>query len=130
MKKLLVLVFAIALCLGVLCLGASADGITPSQPTQGDGTAENPYQISSAAELYWFAGLVNGDTSIIGSGVQQNTDAHAELTNDITIQTITYDNDGKPLASDLKQWTPIGGEETRDKNYTESDNKISRDNHI
>lgn len=41
MKKLLVLVFAIALCLGVLCVGASAD-IQPTKPTDGDGTVENP----------------------------------------------------------------------------------------
>ena len=98
MKKMLVLVFAIALCLGVLCVGASADGITPLQPQKGDGTAENPYQIGSAAELYWFAKTVN----------EGDYDANAVLTDDITIQTITYDDDGKPLASDLKQWTPIG----------------------
>lgn len=36
-----------------------AQGITPKRP-EGEGTVENPYQISTAAELYWFAGLVNG----------------------------------------------------------------------
>ncbi len=98
MKKLLVLVFAIALCLGALCVGASAaDGGTPEKP-DGDGTAENPYQIGSAAELYWFAKTVN----------EGDYDANAVLTDDITIQTITYDDDGEPLASGLKQWTPIG----------------------
>lgn len=35
-----------------------AQSITPTKP-KGDGKAE-PYQISNAAELYWFAGLVNG----------------------------------------------------------------------
>ena len=35
-----------------------AQGITPTRP-KGDGKTE-PYQISNAAELYWFAGLVNG----------------------------------------------------------------------
>ena len=98
MKKLLVLVFAIALCLGVLCVGASAaDGGTPEKP-DGDGTAQNPYQIGSAAELYWFAKTVN----------EGDYDANAVLTDDITIQTITYGVDGEPLASGLKQWTPIG----------------------
>ena len=108
MKKLLVLVFAIALCLGVLCLGASADGITPSQPT-GDGTAANPYQISTAAELYWFAQQVNsGETGI-----------NAVLTADITIQTITYGDDGNPAnADDLTQWTPICGKEIGNFVYT------------
>ncbi|HIS96349.1 MAG TPA: hypothetical protein IAD42_00060, partial [Candidatus Scatomorpha pullistercoris] len=74
MKKLLVLVFAIALCLGALCLGASADGITPSQPT-GSGTAENPYQIGTAEELYCFAQQVNSGSTGIS----------AVLTADITI---------------------------------------------
>lgn len=36
-----------------------AKSITPTPPN-GEGTAENPYQIGTAAELYWFAGLVNG----------------------------------------------------------------------
>ena len=36
-----------------------AQSITPTTP-KGKGTAEEPYQISTAAELYWFAGLVNG----------------------------------------------------------------------
>ena len=35
------------------------ESITPTQP-KGKGTAEKPYQIGTAAELYWFAGLVNG----------------------------------------------------------------------
>ena len=106
MKKLLVLVFAIALCLGVLCVGASAD-IQPTKPTVGDGTEESPYQISTAAELFWFAGLVNDEGK---------TDIDAVLTADITIQAITYGDDGNPAnADDLTQWTPIG---TVQKQYT------------
>ena len=77
MKKLLVLVFAIALCLGVLCLGASADySGTPSQPP-GSGTAEKPYQIGTAEELYWFAEQVN----------RGKRNINAVLTADITINT-------------------------------------------
>ena len=109
MKKLLVLVFAIALCLGVLCLGASADGITPSQPT-GDGTAANPYQISTAEDLFWFAEQVNGG----------ETGINAVLTADITIQAITYGDDGNPAnADDLTQWTPICGKKIGNSVYTE-----------
>ena len=93
MKKLLVLVFAIALCLGVLCLGASAaDGETPENP-DGDGTAENPYQIGSAAELYWFAKTVN----------EGDYDAHAVLTDDITIN-----ENGTLNGTPTYTWTPIG----------------------
>lgn len=92
MKKLLVLVFAIALCLGVLCVGASAD-IQPTEPTDGDGTAEKPYQIGTAAELYWFAGLVN-------SG---KTNINAVLTDDITIN-----ENGTLNGTPTYTWTPIG----------------------
>ncbi len=53
---------------------------------QGTGTADDPYQISSAAELYWFAAYVNED----------NTDACAVLTKDID------------LGGEDEPWTPIG----------------------
>ena len=100
MKKLLVLVFAIALCLGVLCLGASADGITPSKPAQ---DTDGVYQIGTVAELYWFAGLVNGTLT---DGTAQNTAAHAKLTNNITINTgvlAAIANGSPPTYT----WTPI-----------------------
>ena len=103
MKKLFVLVFAIALCLGVLCLGASADySGTPSQPT-GSGTAADPYKITTAEELYWFAGLVNGTLT---DGTAQNTAAHAKLTNNITINTgvLAAIASGRPPTY---TWTPI-----------------------
>lgn len=73
-----------------LVVSAGAEGITPSTPTNGDGTANNPYQISSAAELYWFAGLVNGG---------ENTAACAVLTNDITINEGVLDAGGTTLSS-------------------------------
>ena len=38
--------------------------ITPTKPANGVGTEASPYQISSKEELYWFAGLVNGDASV------------------------------------------------------------------
>ena len=103
MKKLLVLVFAIALCLGVLCVGASADySGTPKEPTQGDGTAAKPYQISSAAELYWFAKTVNGG----------DYDAHAVLTKDITINTGVL-NAVASGSTPANTWTPIGNSDNR-----------------
>ena len=44
-----------------------AQSITPTTP-KGKGRAE-PYLISNAAELYWFAGLVNG--TLKNGGVQR-----------------------------------------------------------
>ena len=86
--------------------------ITPSKPSTGDGSSESPYQISTAAQLYWFAGLVNGDASVCTGGVTQNTSANAVLTANITVNkdllaSINEDGtvkDGKTVVS----WKPIG----------------------
>ena len=93
-----------------------ATTITPTKPENGEGTAENPYQITSAAELYWFAGLVNGTLT----DVTKNSSACAKLMNDITVNNnlldrITYktDDDGN-LTNEVANggnfisWTPIG----------------------
>lgn len=84
--------------------------ITPAQPTHGDGTAENPYQISSAAELYWFAELVNGSLT---DGTPQNTAACAKLTADITVNSNLLSSldiwEGEVRNSwTFTSWTPIG----------------------
>ena len=69
--------------------------ITPTMPS-GNGTADSPYKIGTAAELYWFAALVNGDESVCTGNVTQKTSANAVLTADITVTNET--------------WTPIGFE--------------------
>lgn len=93
-----------------------ATTITPTKPENGNGTAENPYQITSAAELYWFAGLVNGTLT----DVTKNSSACAKLMNDITVndnllKNITYkkDESGNPTnevtnGENFISWTPIG----------------------
>ena len=45
---------------------------TPSKPS-GDGSENSPYQIGTAAELYWFAALVNGDTNVEGVAAADKT---------------------------------------------------------
>ena len=107
---------------------AWADGsITPSKPKTGDGSAASPYQIGTAAELYWFAGLVNGDASVCNfdatsnpSGTQQNLAACAVLTADIVVNSglaqgktmlgsLEYDASRKVTNGDnFVAWTPIG----------------------
>ena len=105
MKKLFVLVFAIALCLGVLCVGASADySGTPEKPAQGDGTVDDPYKISSAENLYWFAGLVNGTLT---DGTAQNKAANAVLMADIIINTGVLNAVASGITP-ANTWTPIG----------------------
>ena len=103
MKKLFVLVFAIALCLGVLCVGASADYSGAPKKPDGTGTVNDPYKISSAEELYLFAGLVNDG----------ECDANAELTNDITINTGVLSAVASGSTAKLQPWTPIGNSDNR-----------------
>ena len=98
------------------CVGAAmmlapmgAGAITPKKPT-GSGSSIDPYKISSKEELYWFAGLVNGDESIIGNSIKQNTGACAVLTQNITINENVLDENGNlnGNGSGLEQWPPIG----------------------
>lgn len=82
------------LCLLTALLGLFGAGQTwaQTQPT-GAGTQENPYKISTADELRWFAGLVNG--TLIG-GTDKNNAACAVLTTNIDLGGAA--------------WTPIGSE--------------------
>ena len=88
-----------------------AESISPSEPT-GKGTADEPYQIGNAAQLYWFAGLVNGTLP----NVEKNASANAILTADIIVNEGVLDAN-KDLVSgkDFIPWTPIG---TSDVPYT------------
>ena len=80
--------------------------ITPQQPS-GGGTSENPYQIGTPEELYWFAALVNGT-----NGLTQNTSANAVLTADITVNTdllASLKEDGSIKdGKTVETWKPIG----------------------
>ena len=82
-----------------------AKSITPTQP-KGEGTADEPYQIGTAAELYWFAGLVNGT---LPDGGGENLSANAILTANIIVNTGVLDaNKNLVSKSDLTEWEPIG----------------------
>ena len=61
-KKLLAICLAAALCAGMLAIGAAADEIEPDYGwyTDGIGTEEEPYVISSAAELMALGKLSQG----------------------------------------------------------------------
>ena len=79
------------------------ESITPIRP-KGDGKTE-PYQISNAAELYWFVGLVNGTLT----GVKKNISANAILTADITVNEGVLDaNKDLVSGSDFIEWAPVG----------------------
>lgn len=58
-----------------------------NKPTEGEGTEQSPYQITSAEELAWFRDTVNSGT----------TDIHARLLQDIDLNNVS--------------WEPIGTQE-------------------
>ena len=66
-----------------------------SAEPEGEGTAENPYQISNADQLYWFA--EHADTS-----------AHAKLTDDIVVNENLVNSVGNLNSGSYRSWTPIG----------------------
>ena len=101
-KKLFRLALLTALACALLIVGASA----ASEPTQpaGSGTVTDPYQISTAQELYWFAQEVNNG----------DNDANAKLTADITINENVLDEDGGLNGgTNLRELTPIGSSSKR-----------------
>ena len=99
MNKVFKLLFSAALML--CCFAASAAG---TQPSTGDGSQANPYQIATSDNLVWFAEHVN-------SG---NASACAKLTADITVNTGVLDSNGDLNGTPSNTWTPIGGQNGRD----------------
>lgn len=80
----------------------AATAITPVQPTLKSGC----YQISSAAELYGFAAIVNG-----ADGFARDSSACGKLTKDIVVNQNVLNSDGSLNEADtanFAKWTPIG----------------------
>lgn len=69
------------------------------------------YQIGTKAELYWFAGMINGTLE----GVKQELGANAVLTANITVNTGVLNNDGEPnpYTGKFVAWKPIGSSPDR-----------------
>ena len=73
------------------------------------GTSADPFQISNADDLYWFAAWVNGTyTPAEGETAVTHLDACAVLTNDITVNTRVLNADGTLVSDGFREWTPIG----------------------
>ncbi len=99
-------------CMGAaMMLAPMGAGAITATPPDGVGTEEKPYQITNAAELYWFAGLVNGDESVISKDIPQNTGACAVLIENITINENVLDENGSLNGENIDkftEWAPIG----------------------
>ena len=68
-----------------------------TKPTRGNGSVDNPYEISSAAELAWFRDYVNNKSQY----------ASATLTEDIDLSEFCHAADAATNTEELS-WDPIG----------------------
>ena len=72
-----------------------------TKPTRGDGSADKPYEISSAAELAWFRDYVNNESQYASQY------ASATLTEDIDLSEFCHAADAATNTEELS-WDPIG----------------------
>lgn len=107
MKKFLTFVLIAAMMLSMIVVSTSAeawDGTTVSAALTGEGTAEKPYLVATAADLAFLAKSVNEGTSYEGQYITQTADI--DLGN--------------------KEWTPIGNKSKPFKGvYDGCDKKIT-----
>ena len=68
-----------------------------TKPTRGNGSVDNPYEISTAAELAWFRDYVNNESQYVS----------ATLTDDIDLSEFCHAADAATNTEELS-WDPIG----------------------
>ena len=91
------LVTMLLLVMAILMPYEGAWAQTTKQPTRGNGSVDNPYEISSAAELAWFRDYVNKESQY----------ASATLTEDIDLSEFCHAADAATNTEELS-WDPIG----------------------
>ena len=92
---------------------------TPKRPASGDGKVDNPYKISTAAELAWFRDQVN----------KGNVKASAKLTADIDLSEFCHAADGTKYTAELS-WTPIGNSDNMYQGTFDGNGKTIRNLYI
>ena len=91
------LVTMLLLVMAILMPYEGAWAQTPKRPSIGNGKVDNPFLISTAAELAWFRDQVN----------KGNVKASAKLTADIDLSEFCHAADGTKYTEEVS-WTPIG----------------------
>ena len=102
----------------------------PSKPSRGNGSVENPYKISIAAELAWFRDYVNG--KIVNEGEKDGTthpSASAELTENIDLSEFCHAKDGTKYTEEVS-WTPIGNSDNMYQGTFDGNGKTIRNLYI
>ena len=101
------LVTMLLLVMAILMPYGGAWAQTPSKPSIGNGV-DNPYQISTAAELAWLRDYVNGTIGDEGEAAgTTHPSASAKLTADIDLSEFCHAKDAAKNTDELS-WTPIG----------------------
>ena len=95
------LVTMLLLVMAILMPYEGAWAQTTKQPARGDGSADKPYEISSAAELAWFRDYVNNESQYASQY------ASATLTEDIDLSEFCHAADAATNTEELS-WDPIG----------------------
>ena len=124
------LVTMLLLVMAILMPYGGAWAQTPSRPSIGDGSADKPYKISTAAELAWFRDYVNGTT--VDEGEKPGTthpSASAELTENIDLVEFCHAKDGTKYTEELS-WTPIGNDDNMYRGTFDGNGKMIRNLYI
>ena len=90
------LVTMLLLVMSILMPYEGAWAQTPTKPAKGNGSVDNPYEISTAAELAWFRDYVNKESQF----------ASATLTEDIDLSEFCHAADAATNTEELS-WDPI-----------------------
>ena len=101
-----------------------------TRPAKGNGDVDNPFQISTAAELAWFRDYVNG--KIVNEGEKDGTthpSASAELTEDIDLAEFCHAKDGTKYTEEVN-WTPIGNSDNMYQGTFDGNGKTIRNLYI
>ena len=102
----------------------------PSKPSSGNGSVENPYEISTAAELAWFRDYVNG--TIVDEDEADGTthpSASATLTEDIDLSEFCHAADDTKNTEEVS-WIPIGNYDNQYQGTFDGNGKIIRNLYI
>ena len=113
------LVTMLLLVMAILMPYEGAWAQTTKQPARGDGSADNPYKISTAAELVWFRNHVN----------EGNVKASATLTEDIDLSEFCHAADAATNTKELS-WDPIGNSDNKYQGTFDGNGKTIRNLYI
>ena len=113
------LVTMLLLVMAILMPYEGAWAQTTKRPAKGNGDVENPFQISTAAELAWFRDYVNNESQYVS----------ATLTEDIDLSEFCHAADAATNTEELS-WDPIGNSDNKYQGTFDGNGKTIRNLYI